>query len=205
MDSKTQHGYLVLADISGYTGFVAQTELEHAHRAMSYLLETIVEKMGGALTIVKLEGDAILAYGDATQLPQGEAFVGLLDQIYRAFRDRAETLHQSTTCGCKACQALPTPDLKFLVHYGEFMRQQIAGIQDLLGSDVNLVHRLLKNRVAEVTGWRGYALFTRPGLERAHVDPQAFVPQREAYEHFGDVDTFVIDMHVRYVSRQAAE
>jgi hypothetical protein len=59
MDSKTQHGYLVLADISGYTGFVAQTELEHAHRAMSYLLETIVEKMGGALTIVKLEGDAI--------------------------------------------------------------------------------------------------------------------------------------------------
>jgi hypothetical protein len=28
--NETQHGYLLLADISGYTSFVAATELEHA-------------------------------------------------------------------------------------------------------------------------------------------------------------------------------
>ena len=30
MERNTQTGYLVLADISGYTSFVAQTEIEHA-------------------------------------------------------------------------------------------------------------------------------------------------------------------------------
>ena len=40
MERKTQTGYLVLADISGYTSYVAQTEIEHADMALSYLLET---------------------------------------------------------------------------------------------------------------------------------------------------------------------
>src|SRR5215211_448411 len=43
MERKTQTGYLVLADISGYTSFVAQTEIEHADMALSFLLETIVD------------------------------------------------------------------------------------------------------------------------------------------------------------------
>ncbi len=46
MERKTQKGYLVLADISGYTSFVPQTEIEHADIALSYLLETIVESSG---------------------------------------------------------------------------------------------------------------------------------------------------------------
>ena len=55
MERKTQTGYLVLADISGYTSFVAQTEIEHADIALSILLEAIVEKLSGLLTISKLE------------------------------------------------------------------------------------------------------------------------------------------------------
>ncbi|HLF73571.1 MAG TPA: hypothetical protein VI524_04465 [Anaerolineales bacterium] len=51
MDRKTQTSCLVLADISGYTAFVAQTEIRHADIALSFLLETIVEKLSGLLTI----------------------------------------------------------------------------------------------------------------------------------------------------------
>ena len=54
----TQHGYLILADISGYTFFLAQTELEHANIALSHLLEAIIEKMSAALTIAQLEGES---------------------------------------------------------------------------------------------------------------------------------------------------
>ncbi|MCI0556457.1 MAG: hypothetical protein L0287_36405 [Anaerolineae bacterium] len=50
MERKTQTGYLVLADISGYTSYVAQTEIEHADLALSYLLETLVEKLSSLLT-----------------------------------------------------------------------------------------------------------------------------------------------------------
>ena len=62
MERKTHTGYLVLADISGYASFVAQTEIEHADIAICYLLETIVEKLSNLLTISKLEGDAVFAY-----------------------------------------------------------------------------------------------------------------------------------------------
>jgi hypothetical protein len=198
MLSKPQKGYLVLADISGYTFFLANTELEHAHIAMTYLLEAIVAKMGSVLTILKLEGDAVFAFLEEEKLPDGKLLMDIVDQTYFAFREQAKSMHKGTTCPCKACQELPTLDLKFMVHHGDFVIQQVAGMKDILGSDVTLVHRLMKNSVAESTGWRGYALFTLKGLESLQVDQKAFIQQRESYEHLGDVETYVMDMRPRY-------
>jgi hypothetical protein len=204
MERKTQTGYLLLADISGYTSFVAQTEIEHADMALSFLLETIIEKLGSLLTISKLEGDAVFAYLEESKLEEAESLLELIDQTYMAFRDKALTLYRGATCPCRACQALPTLDLKFMVHHGEFIIQQVAGIRDLLGTDVNLIHRLAKNRVSESTGWKGYALFTNQGLERLQTDKASFVQQKESYEHLGEVQTYVRDMHVRYEAMKAS-
>jgi hypothetical protein len=192
---KTQKGYLVLADISGYTFFLAQTELEHADTAISHLLEAIVGQLSSMLTISKLEGDAVFAYIEESRLPSGMALMDIIDNTYMAFRNEAEALFMKSTCPCRA---IPTLDLKFMVHHGNILVQQVAGIQDLLGTDVNLVHRLLKNHVVESTGWRGYALFTNQGLEHMDVDRQPFIQQTESYEQLGDVQTFVMDVHVRY-------
>ncbi len=198
MERKTQTGYLVLADISGYTSFVAQTEIEHADMALSFLLETIIEKLSSLLTISKLEGDAVFAYVEESKLEEAKSLLELIDQTYMAFRDKALALYAGATCPCRACRALPTLDLKFMVHHGEFILQQVAGIRDLLGTDVNLIHRLLKNRVSESTGWKGYALITNQGLERMQADKTAFVQQTESYEHLGEVKTYIMDMHSRY-------
>jgi hypothetical protein len=198
MEQKAQKGYLVLADISGYTFFLANTELEHANIALSYLLEAIIEKMGGILTIVKLEGDAVFAFIEEENLPDGSRMLELIDQTYLAFRDKAFHLHQGATCACKACQAIPNLDLKFMIHYGDFIIQRVAGIRELVGSDVNLVHRLMKNNVAQSTGLQGYALFTLQGVDSLGEDKAEFIRQSESYEHLGEVQTFVIDMHARY-------
>ena len=77
MEPKTQTGYLVLADISGFTSFVAQTEIDHAHLALSFLLETIMEKLSSLLTIFQLEGDAVFAYVEESQLQEGKSLLGL--------------------------------------------------------------------------------------------------------------------------------
>jgi len=204
MERKTQTGYLMLADISGYTSFVAQTEIDHAHLALSLLLETIVEKLSSLLTIFQLEGDAVFAYVEADRLPEGKSLLGLIDQTYLAFREKALALYAGATCPCRACKALPTLDLKFMVHHGDFILRQVAGIQHLLGTDVNLIHRLSKNHVSESTGWRGYALFTNQGLERMQTDKASFVQQTESYEHLGEVETYVMDMHVRYEEMKAS-
>lgn len=198
MERKTQQGYLVLADISGYTFFLAKTELEHAHLAISYLLEEIVEKLCCGLTLSKLEGDAVFAYVEEGNIPDGKSILDVIDKTYEGFRDKAETLYKNSPCDCNACKAIPTLDLKFMVHHGDYIIQQVAGIKDLLGTDVNLIHRLLKNGVTDSTGWRGYALFTDQGLNRMQMDKSLFIKQSEVYEHLGKVDTYIVDMHVRY-------
>jgi hypothetical protein len=194
----------VLADISGYTSYVAQTEIEHADMALSYLLETIVEKICGLLVIGQLEGDAVFAYAEEGKLKEGKSLLELIDQTYLAFREKALALYAGATCPCRACRALPTLDLKFMVHHGEFIIRQVAGVQHLLGTDVNLLHRLSKNHVSESTGWRGYALFTNQGLEHMQTDKASFVQQTESYEHLGEVETYVRDMHVRYKEMKAS-
>ena len=73
MERKTRTGYLVLADISGYTSFVAKTEIEHADMALAFLLETIVEEISGLLTICQLEGDAVFAYLEESQLREARS------------------------------------------------------------------------------------------------------------------------------------
>src|SRR6266545_2159188 len=204
MERKTQTGYLMLADISGYTSFVAQTEIEHADVALSFLLEAIVDKLSSTLTISKLEGDAVFAYIEEGKLQSGKTLLELIDNTYLAFRDQAEALYRKSTCPCRACLAIPTLDLKFMVHHGDFIIQHVAGIKDLLGTDVNLVHRLLKNHVAESMGWKGYALFTDQGLERMQTGKDSFVKQTESYDHLGDVETYIMDMHIRYEEMKAS-
>ena len=53
MSAATQRGFLVLADISGYTSFVAGTELEHSHEILTELLELLVGGLTPVLTLVK--------------------------------------------------------------------------------------------------------------------------------------------------------
>ena len=204
MERKTQTGYLVLADISGYTSFVAQTEIEHANLAISYLLETIIEKIDDMFTIAKLEGDAVFAYIEQNKVEDCKLLLNLIDQTYLAFRDKTIALHSQATCPCRACRALPTLDLKLILHYGDFVLQQVAGIRDLMGTDVNLIHRLLKNGVSESTGWKGYTLFTDQALEKMQCSKDNYFKRCETYEHLGDVNIYCMDMHIRYEEMKAA-
>ena len=198
MERKTQKGYLLLADISGYTSFIARTEIEHAENVISPLLETIIGKLGDMLTFVKLEGDAVFAYVPENQVSSCSAMLELLDQTYLIFRDSATDMHEHATCPCKACKAIPSLDLKFFVHHGEYVIQKVAGTIDLLGNDVTLIHRLAKNHVTESTGWNGYALFTGHCLEHMQEDTRPFIRQAETYEHLGNVETYVMNMRSRY-------
>jgi class 3 adenylate cyclase len=198
MKQETQHGYLVLADISGYTSYLAGVELTHAHEILSELLELIVERFEQLLTIVQLEGDAVFAHIPKTKILRDETLLELLESTYLAFRDRVESIRRRTTCQCNACKAIPTLDLKFILHFGEYILQNISGITELVGSDVNLAHRLLKNHVSDATGWKAYALFTGAGLKQLKVKLENLHEQVESYEHLGEVKTYSLDLHARY-------
>src|SRR5574339_1014398 len=164
MSTVAQHGYLVIADISGYTSFVARTELEHSHEILSDLLELLVERFKSLMTISKLEGDAVFAYVGEDKISRGETLLEFMEATYVAFRDKQVSMKRATTCTCLACQNIPALDLKFIAHHGDYIVQRVGEIRELIGSDVNLIHRLTKNHVAEETGWRAYLMLTEACL-----------------------------------------
>ena len=198
MGSVTQHGYLVIADISGYTSFVAKTELEHSHEILTELLSLLVEKIKPLMTLSKLEGDAVFAYAGEEKITRGETLLEFLENIYAAFRDRQVSMKRATTCTCLACQNIPSLDLKFIAHHGDYIIQRVGDIRELVGSDVNLIHRLTKNHVAEETGWRAYMMLTEACLDHLNLNLADTHTRIETYEHLGEVKTHSIDLHRRY-------
>ena len=162
MGDKTLSGYLVIADITGFTSYFAQTELEHSQEILAELLELIIHYSEPVLKLAKLEGDAVFSYTLDQTLHDPATLLDLIDHTYLAFRDRVSSMVRHTTCNCKACQAIPTLDLKYFLHHGQFVEQHVSNNIEVVGSDVNLIHRLMKNGVSKATGWGAYTL-SSPG------------------------------------------
>ncbi len=197
MATAAANGILLIADISGYTSYVASTEIEHSQQILAELLELLIRHTRPRLTLSKLEGDAIFCYGGPETM-RGEAVLEMVEATYAAFRTRVESIQRHTTCECEACRALPRLDLKFFIHHGQFIKQQVAGNHELLGSDVNLIHRLTKNHVSEATGWQAYALFTEAACRALALPTDGLHVSREAYEHLGEIETHSLNLRARY-------
>lgn len=205
--SKTFEGYLLIADITGYTSYLSESELEHAQDTLTTLLKVLVEHTRPPLVISRLAGDAVISYGLRENFFQSQTFLEVIEDTYVAFRKAIELMVLNNTCRCNACENVSSLDLKFFLHYGSFAIQRIAEHDELVGSDVNLLHRLLKNRVMEITGRRAYILFTEPALQRLGISAlnETMTPHSESYEHLGEVKVWVQDMHpVWQNKRQAA-
>jgi uncharacterized protein YndB with AHSA1/START domain len=192
-DQRTRQGYLLLADISGYTAFLTGTELEHAHGIINELTKLIRERLAPPMRFVKLEGDAVFCYADAESFEDGERLVELLEACYFDFSNRLLDMTRSTTCRCKACASIGSLDLKFVTHYGSFVVERDGEREDLAGPDVILAHRLLKNTVGEDGGPEAYAFLSAACLERM---PESFeLPAHtEVYESFGETTGGVHDL-----------
>ncbi len=202
-DSRVSKGYLLLADISGYTAFLTGTELEHAHAIIRELTKLIRSRLAPPMKFVKLEGDAVFCYAAANAFKDGERFVELIEVCYFDFANRLQDMTRATTCKCDACKAIPSLGLKFVTHYGSFMVEEDDGREDLAGPDVILVHRLLKNGISDGAGPQAYAFFTDGCMKRM---PSWFsLPSHsEAYDSFGEVTGGVHDLQPVLAERREA-
>lgn len=199
MESPIEQGYLILADISGYTSFIAETELDHGPNILHDLITLIIGKLTPTLRLAEVEGDAVFVYAPASSLPRGELVLELVEATHLAFHNRLRSMRHNATCPCKACRSISGLNLKFVTHYGSYILQEVAGSRKPVGSCVNLAHRLLKNNVTRATGWEGYALFSEASLQRMGVDPVGAHREVESYEHLGEVRTVSTNLDARYL------
>ena len=69
---ESTRGCLLIADITGYTDYLRDTELEHAQDVLADLLETIIAGIEPPFELSKLEGDAVFAHMPAAELDARE-------------------------------------------------------------------------------------------------------------------------------------
>ena len=192
-----QTGLLLITDITGYSKYVHQTELEHAQSSLADLLHLLIDYTRSPLVLSKLEGDAVFAYAPAEGFLLGQTLVEMVESTYLAFRKALELMIRNTTCTCAACRSLKDLDLKFFVHYGSFTIQKLNEYRVLLGNDVNLVHRLAKNHIREQTGFGAYAAYTQAIIEKMGLGgmSRGMVSHRETFADVGEVQLYVQNMH----------
>ena len=204
--SAPQEGFLLIADITGYTGYLSSSELEHAQEVLQTLLELLIEHTKPPLVISRLAGDAVISYALSASAVQGQTFIEMLENTYISFRKAIERMVLNNTCQCRACANIPALDLKFFSHYGTFAVQRLSTQDELVGSDVNLIHRLLKNHVTERTGLKAYTLYTQSALDRLGIEGigGSMTSLTEEYEHLGEVRVWVQDMAAVWERRRKA-
>jgi len=82
------------------------------------------------------------------------------------------------------------------------MIQKLGSYNELVGNDVNLVHRLLKNHIKEETGIKAYAAFTQSVMDALGLADfqKGLTPHRETFADVGEVQMYVYDMHTVWES-----
>ncbi len=180
-------GIFVLADIGGYTAFLTDVGIAHAKEITGHLLNGMFEVDSETWKLGDVEGDCLFVYRDSEA--SAEEVFSYLRRLYETFLESLEEVVSGSTCQCGACDRSGGLTLKFVVHAGDFDVERIAGQQQLIGRDVVVAHRLLKNSVRA----REYALVTAPLAEVAHASGLASTPGRDDYDDIGVIDYVSVD------------
>lgn len=138
----------VLPDISHYTQFMTGTQFSHAHaqHIIFSLINAMIEAATKTVNLSKLEGDAAMFFVDANRVTDSSLSKCLM-HIFRAFYTERQNLISSNICPCQSCRHIGAFELKIFVHRGNAARFSFRGAIDHFGTDVIVLHRIMKNSV----------------------------------------------------------
>src|SRR6195256_3015337 len=103
---KAERACFLIADISGYTSYLAGVELDHAQDILADLMDTVVRSLRPTFRLAKLEGDAAFTFALAATV-DASALMDTVERTYFAFRRRLRDIGQASVCDCNACIRMP--------------------------------------------------------------------------------------------------
>jgi len=145
-------GLLFIPDISGFTRFVNETEIEHSRLIIQELLELLINANQIGLEVSEIEGDAILFYKFG-EPPNLQELYRQVQQMFCAFHKHLIAYDHRRYCQCKACMSAVDLSLKIITHYGEFTGYNVKHFNKLIGKDIIVAHQLLKNDIMQHEYW----------------------------------------------------
>ncbi len=187
----SQPALLFIPDISGFTRFMHENGVRYSRNLIADLLEIIIEANIINMELCEIQGDAILFYKLGTP-PTVDEIVSQCKQIFLDFQNYLKIMDRGALVGAQLAENPLT--LKIVVHYGRISITQIRDYTKLMGTDVIVAHRLLKNSIVGAE----YVLMTEKYLSTQKPEDIAksfeWTQLKEGfnnYEHMGDV-------HYRY-------
>ena len=175
--STSLEGYLLLADISGYTAFVAGVAETHGVDFSSRILLdtaswascwTPSSRACSPTSQSPSSRRCRLRHGASRNSRRaGDSVLGHLQAVHRAFRARREKGKQATDHVCTACPVAGNLDLKMVPPPWPLRAADRWSRSELLGPAVNVAHQLLKNTIRSRIGNRPYLFLTDAARRRA--------------------------------------
>ena len=182
--------FFCVPDITGFTKFVATADVQFTREVIPALLRKLIEANNLKMQVAEIEGDAIFFYKTG-RLPSINQVAEQCKTLYNAFSSFIENLEKNDPENYNKYLADDQLGLKIIIHYGHISLANIKGRTKLLGEDVIVVHKLLKNNVTE----DNYILLTEKYLSKIQNKKslsewfhwEELVAGVETYEHIGDV------------------
>lgn len=186
--SKNKH-LIFVPDISGYTKFVNETEIEHSQHIISELLEIIINSDKLSMKVSEIEGDAVLFYCD--NIHDSKKILEQCTITFLNFHNHLSRYNTERICRCGACETASKLSLKFIVHVGDLETIKIGKHEKIHGPDVILAHKLLKNSVQNDE----YVLFCgNVDISENTSEFPTPISGSDYYETYGDINYSYIEL-----------
>ena len=187
---------ICIPDISGFTQFMSETDLELSGKVIPSLLNKIIYSNEIGLKISEIEGDAVLFYMSG-ELPTFKELVDQCRNFYTEFYKKMHSLNVEFGGKYKDVEIPEMLGLKIILHYGQEIGMVPIGKNiKLMGEDVIAAHRLLKNDIP----FDEYVLFSEELLAQydsngLHKLDWANLKKGHIHvEHMGDIGFHYINL-----------
>nr|WP_298998081.1 DUF2652 domain-containing protein [uncultured Allomuricauda sp.] len=189
---------LCIPDISGFTQFMSEIDFELSSKIIPTLLNQIIYSNQIQLKVSEIEGDAILFYRSGS-LPSLQELTEQCQNFHQQFYDQMVLLQEKYIDEGKNLDLPDILGLKIILHFGyEIAPVQIGNRIKLLGEDVILAHRLLKNNIP----FDEYILFSEALISHYrgreinwHLNWAELMTSKTTMDHLGEVRYSYIKLH----------
>ncbi|NEU09860.1 DUF2652 domain-containing protein [Flavihumibacter sp. R14] len=141
--------FFCVPDITGFTKFIATSDINFTREVIPALLRKLIEANILKMSVAEIEGDAIFFY-KAGRLPGVNRVAEQCKHLYKTFSDFLAKLKIDDPENYDKYLAENQLGLKIVIHHGHTSLANIKGRTKLLGEDVIIAHKLLKNGIPEL-------------------------------------------------------
>jgi hypothetical protein len=187
-DDNLTPAFFCVPDITGFTKLIASADINFTKEMIPAILRKLINANMLKMNVAEIEGDAIFFYKTG-RLPTINRIIAQCKVFYEAFSNYIASLKITDEENYNKHLAHGELGLKIIVHYGKMSSSNIKGRTKLIGEDIIIVHKLLKNNVHEDE----YILFSENYLKRIDLETitslniKNLKEGQEVYDYIGTV------------------